>query len=209
MKENIESTLSHEQLPRSLELARLLERTDDSKKITKYLGLFLDSLAKDIGKECTDKVGQIYERMQAEQCLARVEQLSRVLETIELHKALRISDEEESHYANAVLPVPDGLKIAFSEGRAPGSVRTVVSFGKTIIGFKTGHLLVEKAEFGENEIRDAQERQYLCRHVSGVLETEDIRSLVIRIPFTFMSDRHLTEDEKSKKQPFVFRGIQF
>ena len=211
MKANIDVPLTPEALPKSVELARLLENTPDGEGeegVKEKLGLLLESISADIGKQFTPDADQIYKEMKEQDCLARVEQLSRVLEAIELKKPIQISDEDESHYANAVLPVPQGIKIAFSEGQAPGPLRAMVAFGKTIIGFKTDHLSVEEIDFSEGQFITASERKYLCRHVTGQLETEDIKYLVMRIPFSLMQEKHLTEEEQSKKSPFIFRSMR-
>ena len=152
---------------------------------------------------------QVYSEMEKENCLARVERLSRVLQTVELNQELRISDETETHYASAVIPNHKGIQIAFAEGQAPGPIRTVVAFGKTIIGFRTDNLHVEKIEFNESEIRDTQERNYLCRHVTGKLHKNDIRYVVMRIPRQMLDENHLTDEEKQEPNlPFIFRAFK-
>ena len=201
---------THEQaLPRSLELARELEETDDDEVIREKLGLLLDSISEDLHVQFVSNVSELYRGMQSENCLVRVEHLSRVLETLELEDSpLKISDENERHYANTVIPVPEGIKIALSEGEAPGPVHIIVGFGKTIIGFKSDNISVDEIEFSESDIRDAKERAYLCRHVSGILKKNDIRYMIIRIPFNMIREQYLTEEEKQKKPPFAFRGVR-
>ncbi len=197
-----------EKIPESLELARELENTDDENVIKEKLGLLLEKMSSDLGTEYVNNVLKIYENMRSENCLARVEQLSRVLETIELETPLAISDETESHYANAVIPLPEGMQIAFSEGQSPGPVRTVVGFGKTVIGFKTDNLSVSEIDFSGDNFRNQQERKFLCRHVTGNLKKEDIRYIVMRIPIGMMPETHLSEQEKTKKLPFIFRSLK-
>lgn len=196
-------------IPASLEAARILEELTDPKEITKQLRSLLDALPREIGKEFTGDVASIYRGMQKEECLARVEKLSRVLGAVELGELIHISDENESHYANAVLPELEGLKIAFAEGQAPGPVRSMVAFGKTVVGFKTDNLKVDQVEFDGTNFQNVKERRYLCRHVSGDLRKEDIRYMVLRVPTHMMPEEHLSEPEKAKKAPFTFRGIQF
>ncbi len=207
MRETIEPASSPEALPKSIQLAKLLEGADPE-EVRQKLGELLSAIEKDTGRTFSSDVATIYKNMYEEQCLARIEQLSRVLETVELNKPLAISDEHETHYANAVVPTAQGLKVAFSEGQAPGPVRTVVGFGKTLIGFKTEHITVEEVAFSESDIRNAEERRFLCRHVVGSLEKEDIRHLVMRIPAQLVSEGLLTDDEKKKKSSFIFRGMQ-
>lgn len=208
MREQPEQPPSPEGLPKSVELARLLEHTDDSKEVQEHLGELLVSIETDIGQPLTSDVSAIYKDMYERQCLARIEQLSRVLESIELHKPLAISDEHESHYANAIVPTTEGLHIAFSEGQAPGPVRAVVGFGKTLVGFKTDRIKVEKIDFSETVVNNAEERRFLCRHVSGILDSNDIRHMVLRMPSALVPEHVLTEDERKKKRDFIFRGMQ-
>ena len=199
---------SNSEIPHSLELAHELESTEDEEVLRQKLGSLLDSMESDLGVEFVSNVNELYKGMQSEDCLVRVESLSRVLETMETSSPMKISDETESHYANAVIPDPRGIKIAFSEGQAPGPVRLAVGFGKTIIGFKSDNVSVEEIEFSESDIRDARERKYLCRHVVGELTREDIRFLVMRMPSSLLDEDHLTEEEKKRKDPFIFRGAR-
>lgn len=195
-------------IPHSLELAKELEGIEDEVVLKEKLSLLMDYISEDLGIEFTDDVNTLYKGMNSENCLVRVEQLSRVLRAVELNETLSISDKDESHYANAVLPIPAGIKIAFSEGQAPGPIRTAIGFGKTIIGFKTGNISVEEIEYTHSEIRDHAERKQICRHVVGDLRKEDIRYLVMRIPRHLLDDQHLSEKEKKSKTPFVFRGLK-
>ena len=207
MKQGAE-TAERRELPHSLGLAQKLEESDNDELIRENLGLMLRSIEEDLGIKLVSDVGKLYDGMQLDNCLVRVERLSRVLETVELQSPLKISEENEQHYANAVIPNPDGIKIALSEGQAPGPMRIMVGFGKTIIGFKTDNISVEEIEFDESDIRDAKERRYLCRHVSGELSKDDIRYLVMRIPFSFVKEEYLTDLEKRDQPQFVFRGAR-
>lgn len=204
---NLEKSLKPE-LPASLELAKELEETEDVEVIKEKLGFLLESMTRDFGITFTSDMNALYSGMAEENCLVRVERLSRVLETMALESPLHISDETETHYANAVIPVPEGIKIALAEGQAPGPYRIMVGFGKTIIGFKTDNMLVEEVKFSENDLRDAKERQYLCRHVSGDLKKEDVHYLAIRIPASLLDKKYLSEEELERKPHFVFRGAK-
>ncbi len=204
---SFEQTLRHE-LPRSLELAQELEETDDDDLIREKLGPMFRSIEEDLGVKLVSDVSELYKGMQSEDCLVRAERLSRVLETVEMESPMEISDEDERHYANAVIPTAEGIKIALSEGQAPGPVRIMVGFGKTIIGFKADNVSVSEVEFDESDIRDAQERKFVCRHVNGELTKEDIRYIVMRIPFSYVAPGYLTDEEKIRKPRFVFRGTK-
>jgi len=202
-----ENVAEKSELPRSLQLAIELEKaTDQGSEILKSkLKAFLESMEKDLNVHYTDNANELYQRMREENCLVRVEKLSRVLETLELGKDLHISDADEYHYANATLPVPEGIKIAYAEGQAPGIVRIAIGFGKTIIGFKTDNIEVGEVEFSDRI--DAEERRYLCRHVSGDVRKQDIISVVMRIPRHLMEDSMLNEKELESKSPFIVRGF--
>ncbi|MBU6232011.1 MAG: hypothetical protein KGI45_01890 [Patescibacteria group bacterium] len=197
-----------QEMPHSLELAQELEDSDDEEFLQEKIGVLLRSIEEDTGYSFESDVGKFYNDMKRENCLVRVERLSRVLETVEMEQPLTISDEDESHYANAVIPETEGIKIALSEGQAPGPIRIVVGFGKTIIGFKSDHLKVDEIDFSETDTRDAQERRYLCRHVTGELDKDDIRYLIIRIPSHLVSEDLMTETEKKRRLPFIFRGMK-
>ncbi len=199
---------SHEILPRSLELARILEQTDDEEVIRNGLNELFETLEADLHTTLHNNPGLVYKHMEKEGCLARVESLSRVLETIETGKTLSISDETESHYANAVIPTPQGIQIAFAEASALGPVRTMVGFGKTIVGFKTENIQVDEIDFNPDDPRGALERKFLCRHVVGDLKPEDIRSVVMRIPRHLIREDLLTEDERNETSTFIFRTFE-
>lgn len=197
-----------EEMPNSLRLALELEQITDDEDVELLkakLKEFLKSMEDDLHVHYTDNANDLYQRMREENCLVRVEKLSRVLETLKLDKKLHIADEEEYHYANATIPVPEGIKIAFAEGQAPGLVRIALGFGKTIIGFKTDNIKVQEIDFTDRP--DAEERKYLCRHVSGDVDKEDIVSVVMRIPRHLMDDSLLNEKELASKIPFIVRGF--
>ena len=195
--------------PRSLVLAEQLEQLDDIEEIKSVLGEFLDSVEADLNVELVTDPSDLYKLMEREGCLARVERMTRVLEAIETDKEFSISDEEETHYANAVVPNEHGIRLAFAEGQAPGPVRTMIAFGKTLVGFKTDHVRVEEVDFEADDIRDIPLRRNVCRHVVGTVEPEDIRCVVMRIPRGYLDDRHLTPDEVDEPDlPFVFRGFE-
>jgi hypothetical protein len=200
---------SHELLPESLTLTKKLEETDDVEFIKENLGRLLEQIESDLGVKFSPDSSSAYEKMRENGCLARVEKLSRVLEALELHHPMKISDETENHYANAVIPTPEGIKVAFAEGQAPGPIRTMVGFGKTIVGFKTDNLKVDEIDFDPNDHRGASERKYLCRHISGEVREEDFVSLVMRIPKNLIGPEYLTEEELAEDRTFIFRSVSF
>jgi hypothetical protein len=199
-----------QEAPHSIELSKELEQTDDDELIREKLGMMLQSIEDDLGIKFISNVNELYDNMRSDNCLVRTDRLSRVLETMESESPLKISDEDERHYANAVIPNQEGIRIALSEGQAPGPVRIMVGFGKTIIGFKADadNISVSEIEFGESEIRDPLERRYVTRHVTGELSKSDIKYIVMRIPFPLVKDEYLTEQERHRKPTFVFRGAK-
>lgn len=202
---------TYEQPKTAIELAQQLENSEDMDYIKKNLGTLLDLIEKETGHEFKEEIDTIYEDMKKEKCLVRVEQLSRILETIEHNKDLPIGHNAETHYANAVIPEEAGIKLALAEGQAPGPIRAIMSFGKSLIGFKTDNLEVKEVDYVPDAagVRDEQERKYVCRHVEGTLKKEDIKFLVIRIPKHLLDDEHLKEDEKEDNGfPFVFRAAK-
>lgn len=199
-----ENNLGH----RSFILAREIELIEDEEILKKKLPELLDSMEEDLGLEFTNDVKRLYLEMEKEKCLIRVENLSEVLGVIEEDKTLHISDINETHYANAVIPVPEGIKIAFSEGQAPGPIRLAIAFGKTIIGFKTDHITVDEIDFNKDDVRGSGERKFLCRHVVGDLKRDDICYLIMRIPRPLFTEEYLDEDEKDGKSQFIFRGLK-
>lgn len=208
----IEQQNTYEQPAKAIDLAHQLEDSEDIEYIKQNLGILLDLIEKETGAEFQEEVDAIYEEMKEEKCLVRVEQLSRILETVELNKDLPIGHDAETHYANAVIPEEAGIKLALAEGQAPGPIRAIMSFGKSLIGFKTDNLEVSEVDFipDTTGIRDEQERKYVCRHVEGTLKKDDIKFLVIRIPKHLLDEKHLSQEEISEKDfPFVFRATKF
>ena len=189
-----------------MRLASDLESSEDEAFIKENLPLFLQKLEDTLGVKLTNDVGELYAHMQEEHCLGRIESISRVVAAIEKDISFAIG-EGDRHYANAVIPDTEGIRLAFGEGQAPGPVRIMIGFGKTLVGFKTDHILVSSVEFSDDDPRDVEHRAYLCRHVDGRLSKEDIRTVVMRIPKNFMEKGMFFEGEKEAVTPFVFRGF--
>lgn len=207
-----ENKNTYEQPKKSIELAKQLESTYEPEFLKKHLGELLDLIEAETGNHFLKEVDSIYDGMKADNCLVRVEQLSRVLEALELNSSYEIGHKGENHYANAVIPEEKGIKLAFAEGQAQGPIRTMVSFGKTIIGFKTENLEVSEVDFVSDTagFRDENERKYICRHVEGTVTKEDIKYMVMRIPRHLLDDDRLTREELENPEiSFIFRGTKF
>ncbi len=195
-----------QQIEEVTRLAEALESSEDEEFITENLPDFLNKLETTLGIKLTNDVGELYALMQDENCLGRIEQISKIIKALEKEIPFEIG-EGDSHYANAVISELEGIKLAFGEGQAPGPVRIMIGFGKTLLGFKTDHISVCEVEFAEDDPRDIESRRYLCRHVDGSLSKEDIRTVVMRIPRKSMVKGMLFEDEKESTSPFIFRGF--
>lgn len=168
----------------------------------------LDSLKQSFELHLSPDVSHIYSEMQREQLLARVESVAKVLECIAEHKPISVGNAEH-HYANAVTPEPEGLRIAMAEADAIGPVRLLVGLDlKALIGFKTDHLEVVEIDESEFDHRDTGLRSSLCRHVVGEILPEDLRYMIMRIPRRYFPEESLTDTEKEQTSQFIFRGAK-
>ncbi len=195
-----------EAIRRIVALAENLETSDSEAFIKENLPIFFEQIQSTLGVQITDDVNALYEYINHEDCLVRVERITRIIKALEAGEDFEIG-EGDSHYANAVIPDPEGIKLAFAEGQAPGPVRLAFGFGKTIVGFKTDKLEVGEVDYVPDDVRDVEKRAYLCRHVDGKLSKEDIKAVVMRIPKKLMQEILLTNEEKKRNSPFVFRGF--
>lgn len=186
------------------------ETAEETKEILKRILFFLESILK---MEFTGNVTRIYNTMREEGLMLRGESISKIFETIINHKPLRVGDKDD-HYANAVIPEPEGIKIAFAEARAPGPIRLIVAFDiRSLIGFEPDNLEVSAIEVSriktsETDPRDTALRSNLCRHVSGNLLPRQIKYLILRVPRSVFPEEYLGPDE-SEETKFVFRGGKF
>ncbi len=106
--------IEQEPRPRSLILAEQLEQLESPEEIRIMLGDFLDSVESDLGIKFLTDPSDLYKIMEQEGCLARVESMTRVLRAIEVDEEFLISNEDETHYANAVVPNEQGIRLAFA-----------------------------------------------------------------------------------------------
>jgi len=189
-----------------LRLAEALEFSDDEVSIREQLPSFFHYLEVTLGVTITNDVTNLYAHMKEKQCLGRIEHISRIVKALEKNIPFEIG-KGDTHYANAVIPEPEGISLAFGEGQAPGPIRIMIGFGKTLVGFTTDNISVSNVDFIEDDFRDTQKRTYLCRHVDGQLSKEDIKTVVVRIPRKLVALENLFDDEKEVSSPFVFRGF--
>ena len=193
-------------------LSRALEESREPEFIKQKLPELFDVLENGLGLSLLKgrEVNTIYKLFLENGCLVRVENFTRILEAIELNHGFRVGESaDDSHYANAVIPDPEGVKLAFAEGQMSGPLRVAMGLGKSLVGFRvdSGHITVSAVDFSEDDPRDIAKRGYLCRHVEGEIMKDDIRGVVMRIPRAVVSESLLTNEELEGKGQFVFRGF--
>lgn len=201
---------------RAVELSQSLEESKDKEFIKARLPELFKILEEELGLNILkgpEEISAIYKAFQTKQCLVRVERFTKILETIELNREFIVGESAgDSHYANAVIPEPEGIKIAWAEGQASGPIKVAfgLGLGKSIIGMKgdSTNFKVSSVDFSEDDQRDIEKRSYLCRHVEGEVKKDDILGVVMRIPRNVVADQIMTEKEvENKESPFVFRGF--
>jgi hypothetical protein len=184
-----------------------LETANTIEEMQKALAELMHYLAEELEIELQPDVSKLYEEMQNERLLARLENLRRIVEAIEKKTPFKIGDEND-HYANAVLPENEGLKIAFAEGNAPGPVRLLIGFDtRSLISFNPQGLEVHEIDIKESDPRDPVKRLLLCRHVVGTLYPHQIKHLILRIPRSIFPENMLAEED-SRYKNFIFRGAR-
>src|SRR5690606_13199423 len=174
-----------------LSIVRLIEEVSEStdlspeeikeqcKTLTAEL---LDHLRTDLNLELSSDVSTLYEEMQREKLLARVENATRVIECIATKSPIPVGSND-THYANAVIAEPEGLRIAMAAADVLGPVRFLVGLNlKAIVRFKSDHPEVAEVDDSQIAIRATQMRKSFCRHVVGEILTEAMRYMVLRIP---------------------------
>ncbi len=176
-----------------------------SKELIKDL---LEHIRDDLHLELFEDVSSLYKEMNKENLLARVESVKRVIECLATEKPI-IVGEGDTHYANSVTSDLDGLRIAMSEAEALGPVRLLVGLDlKALVGFQNDHAQVSEIDDNEFDLRDTTLRKAYCRHVSGEIQSGDIKYMVMRFPRAMFPAGSLSDLERKQKTPFVFRGLK-
>jgi hypothetical protein len=197
---------------RAVRLTRELEESKDPEFVRHALPELFALLEKELRISLLkgEEIQAIYKQFQTEECLIRVENFTRIMEALELNHGFKVGESvDDTHYANAVIPDPEGIRLAFSEGQASGPLRLAIGLGKSLVGFRADseHIKVSKVDFSEDDARDVGKRAYLCRHIEGQIEKDDIRGVVMRIPRNIMHESLLTGDEVEGESQFLFRGF--
>ncbi len=216
--ERIRQTLpqkrEREQTPeeRVVTLSKQLEESKSQEFIKEKLPELFKLLENELGINILKgaEVNEVYRLFQEKKCLVRVENFTRILEALELNRGFRVGESaDDSHYANAVIPEPDGIRLAFAEGQTSGPFRLAMGLGKSLVGFNTtsNHLQTFAVDFDEEDPRDIAARRRLCRHVEGEVRKGDIQGVVMRIPRNVVEQGLLSEKERLEEGQFVFRGF--
>ena len=208
MGEVFERFKEKEQESLNLEAIERLECAEDENEIREALPKFFLFLEREVGAETTTDIDHLYQEMEKQHELVRLENIRRVVEALSSHRSLKIGSGED-HYANAVTAENEGIRIALAEGEAPGPLRLLIGFDvKTAIGFDPEGLKVYDIDQDEFDLRNILARSALCRHVEGELPPEQIHHIVTRVPRHLMPEELLTAREKDSETPYIFRGAR-
>ncbi len=190
-----------------LSIAQRIEQTKDVNECKELMPGFLEALETLAHDPLNPEIERIYREMQAQDLLLRVENISRVAESIKTHTPYHVGDAED-HYANSVIPENDGIKIAFAEATAPGPVRLLIGFDvRTAISYSPESIHVYNIDETENDLRDISLRKKVCKHVEGVITPELIKHIVIRCPRTIFPEDRMTNEEKNTQHMYIFRAV--
>ena len=191
-----------------IDVARAMENATTEAEMKKSVNIFFDLFPKTLRIEFSSNVTPLYQEMARERLLVRLERPSVILESLLENIPIRLGSGTD-RYANAVVPDNEGIKIALSEGMAPGPIRLLMGFDvRSAIGFRPAGLNVQNISISESDLRDTSIRIALCRHVTGDLLPQNIKIFVIRVPRHLLHQRHLTETERNRHPQFVFRGVR-
>ena len=187
-------------------IAHQMEEAADPERVRTFIQEFLQVLESEMHLEVSSEVDALYHEMQKEGQLVRLETISKIFDSLADNQPINLGPHEKK-YANAVIPEKEGLRIAFAEGEAPGPIRFAMGFDiKSIMGFDPEGLQVSEIQLDDNDPRDQVARFAYTRHVSGNLPPENIKTFVMRIPRKLFPPEKLTEIERGKLPPFIFRG---
>ncbi len=168
----------------------------------------LEHLNSDLHYELSSEINSLYAEMARENLLARVENVTTVMECVLTGKPILVG-HGKSNYANSVTANPEGLRIAMAEADAFGPVRLLVGLDlKTLIGFSNDHIKVSEIDNDSFDIRDTSLRKNHCRHIEGEIHREDIKYMVMRIPRRYFPDKKMSQIEASGSEQFIFRGAK-
>ncbi|MBP6856165.1 MAG: hypothetical protein KBC42_02520 [Candidatus Pacebacteria bacterium] len=181
------------------------EQIETLKQMT---GDLLNLLEEKIHKNLKSDVEHSYLEMQSRNLIVRVENLKNIIDCVVEDKSFEIGTNED-HYANSVLPTPEGIKIAFAEGMSKGAIKIMAGYDiKSAVSLDQDHFEVFEIDSIEGEIRDEYLRKNVCRHLHGVIRREFIKHIILRIPTTLFPEERLTSFEKTHQGPFIFRYIK-
>lgn len=213
----IESPEQHKDFSELLEIVKKIEDVAVSKEYTPaeviewsrvLVADLLEHIRDDLHMELTENVTSLYQEMNRENLLARVESVKRVIECLAEDKPIEVGKGEE-HYANSVTSDLEGLRIAMAEAEALGPVRLLVGLDlKALVGFTNDHVEVSEIDENEFDLRDTTLRRAYCRHLKGEIHKEDIKYMVMRIPRGVFPVQYLNDLERKQPSSFIFRGVK-
>ncbi len=184
------------------------DREKDISKFAELISEFLEKLEVVSHAEISPDVDVAYKKMQEKNLLLRVENISRIINSITKKESYEIGNEED-HYANSVVPNTEGVKIAFAEGRAPGPVRLLMGFDvRSAIAIDPNQINVHPIDKIDDDLRDTKLRSMYCRHLQGVIRPEYIKYIVLRVPRKIFPESKLTKTELLNNSMYIFRSIE-
>lgn len=192
-----------EQFPSSLmALASKLEESSPDYQTKKLTEQLFKSFQEELHLNFISEVDKLYREMESKKLLLRLERLGLVVKALVGHQPIHLGEEQGNrHYANAVIPSPEGIAMAFAEGQASEPIRLLAG-----IGFNPNEFEVVEIDVQETDARDQLLRKKVARYVHGELFPEQIKYLILRIPRPLFSEEYLTENEQENEGRFIFRG---
>lgn len=208
-RETGEKPLEH--LPESFvnTLKRFSEMKSCSKEEAYELAEKTVQFLKNSEGEYFENVTELYTYIDHE-IIVRRENALALVNALEYGDYLELGFEGGEAYSNAALwefsQGSTGLQNAFMEGFA--SVAGVCF----VAGYEKKNLAIEKSNSSDVGLpKIVSDGVPLPRHLvvaaSGKISSDDIDFVVARIPYRYMPEDLLTEDELETRRPFVFRGI--
>ncbi len=168
---------------------------------------FLDAIEVMSQSKLSEKIEDVYREMERDGLLLRVENISRIAESLKTHTAFKIGDDND-HYANSVIADNEGVKIAMAEASSPGPIRLLIGFDvRTAITFNPESMHVYEIDDDEMDLRDTSLRRRVCRHVSGEIKPEDIKHIIMRIPRVLFPKERMTKKENDTISMYIFRSV--
>ncbi len=204
----IYSNEDESELDSVIEAIQSIKEKDKMEILKQKIEDLLNLLEEKIHRSLSANVEQSYLEMQNRNLVLRVENLKNIINCVVNNKSFEIGSNTE-HYANSVVPTPEGVKIAFSEGMSPGAIKILAGYDiNSAISLDPEHFELSEIDSIEGEVRDENLRKSTCRHIHGVIRKELIKHIVLRIPSMLFPKDKLTSFEIEHPGAYVFRYIK-